>query len=138
MFSLLILLAIVPGRVLAAVLQDAGMYNGLITARDASRNALAQIDVQLHRRSHHAAPGRSRQGLDLTWARDVWSGGNGVFGGVGSVAKVRPAAPGHVSKIEAIKAAIRHDGRAGVADSGLLRTSFGVLHCPLPAMLERA
>ena len=39
--------------------------------------------------------------------------------------------------VESITAAISHDGRVSVAESELLRTICGVLHCPLPAMLER-
>lgn len=39
--------------------------------------------------------------------------------------------------VEAITAAISNDGRVNVAESELLRTICGVLHCPLPAMLER-
>jgi Zn-dependent protease with chaperone function len=39
--------------------------------------------------------------------------------------------------VEAITAAISHDGRVNVCESELLRTICGVLHCPLPAMLER-
>lgn len=39
--------------------------------------------------------------------------------------------------VEAITAAISHDGRIGVAEAELLRTICGVLHCPLPAMLGR-
>ncbi len=46
MFSFLILLAIVVGLVLFGV----GIYNGLVTARNAFKNAFAQIDVQLQRR----------------------------------------------------------------------------------------
>ncbi len=40
--------------------------------------------------------------------------------------------------VEAITAAISHDGRVSVSESELLRTICGVLHCPLPAMLEHA
>ena len=40
--------------------------------------------------------------------------------------------------VEAITAAISHDGRVSVAEAELLRTICGVLHCPLPPMLERA
>ena len=40
--------------------------------------------------------------------------------------------------VEAITAAISNDGRVRVAESELLRTICGVLHCPLPAMLERS
>jgi Zn-dependent protease with chaperone function len=40
--------------------------------------------------------------------------------------------------IEGITAAISLDGRVTVAESELLRTICGVLHCPLPPMLEPA
>ena len=46
MFSLLILL----GLVILLAFWIVGIYNGLITARNAFRNAFAQIDVQLQRR----------------------------------------------------------------------------------------
>jgi LemA protein len=46
MVTLLILLAIIVVLALWAV----GIYNGLVTARNAFRNAFAQIDVQLQRR----------------------------------------------------------------------------------------
>lgn len=46
MGTALILLAIIVGLVLFVV----GLYNGLVTARNAFRNAFAQIDVQLQRR----------------------------------------------------------------------------------------
>jgi len=46
MFAFLILLAIVVGLGLWAM----GIYNGLVTARNAFKNAFAQIDVQLQRR----------------------------------------------------------------------------------------
>lgn len=39
--------------------------------------------------------------------------------------------------VEAITAAISHDGRVSVAEAELLRTICAVLHCPLPALLER-
>ena len=39
--------------------------------------------------------------------------------------------------VEAITAAVSHDGRISVAEAELLRTICGVLHCPLPPMLER-
>ncbi|MGJ4728251.1 M48 family metallopeptidase [Luteimonas sp. SDU101] len=38
--------------------------------------------------------------------------------------------------VEAITDAASHDGRISVAESELLRTICGVLHCPLPPMLE--
>lgn len=38
--------------------------------------------------------------------------------------------------VEAITAAVSHDGRVVVAEAELLRTICGALHCPLPPMLE--
>src|SRR5690606_35454315 len=49
MGSLLIILVFL-GVVAVVVLWGVGIYNGLITARNAFRNAFAQIDVQLQRR----------------------------------------------------------------------------------------
>ena len=49
MFSLLILLAFV-GLLVVVGLWGVGIYNGLVTARNAFKNAFAQIDVQLQRR----------------------------------------------------------------------------------------
>jgi len=46
MIALLVILALSVGLVLWAV----GIYNGLVTARNAFKNAFAQIDVQLKRR----------------------------------------------------------------------------------------
>ncbi len=40
--------------------------------------------------------------------------------------------------VEAVTAAVSHDNRVSVAEAELLRTICGVLHCPLPPMLERA
>ncbi|WP_101924899.1 MULTISPECIES: M48 family metallopeptidase [Luteimonas] len=39
--------------------------------------------------------------------------------------------------VEAITAAVSHDGEVSVAESELLRTICGVLHCPLPPTLEQ-
>ncbi|MEQ1512327.1 MAG: M48 family metallopeptidase [Lysobacteraceae bacterium] len=39
--------------------------------------------------------------------------------------------------VEAVTAAVGHDGRVSVEEAELLRTVCGVLHCPLPPMLER-
>ena len=39
--------------------------------------------------------------------------------------------------VGAVTAAVSHDGRLRVAEAELLRTVCGVLHCPLPPMLER-
>ncbi|MHC9084928.1 M48 family metalloprotease [Luteimonas sp. RIT-PG2_3] len=40
--------------------------------------------------------------------------------------------------VEAITAAVSHDGRVSVDEAELLRTICGVLHCPLPPMLEQS
>ena len=40
--------------------------------------------------------------------------------------------------VEAVAAAIGHDGEMRVVEAELLRTVCGVLHCPLPPVLERA
>ncbi len=40
--------------------------------------------------------------------------------------------------VEAVTAAVSHDGRVSVAEAELLRMICGALHCPLPPMLERA
>jgi Zn-dependent protease with chaperone function len=40
--------------------------------------------------------------------------------------------------VEAVTAAVSHDGRVSVAEAELLRTICGALHCPLPPMLERS
>ena len=49
-----------------------GMYNRLVTARNAFKNAFAQIDVQLTRRYDLIPePGRDRQGISEARARDA-------------------------------------------------------------------
>src|SRR5690554_3253320 len=50
MVSGLILLAILVGLAVVAGGWAVGTYNGLVTARNAYKNAFAQIDVQLQRR----------------------------------------------------------------------------------------
>ena len=39
--------------------------------------------------------------------------------------------------VEAVTAAVSHDGRVSVAEAELLRTICAAMHCPLPPMLER-
>jgi LemA protein len=46
----LVILLVILGLGIAAVLWAVGIYNGLVTSRNAYRNAFAQIDVQLSRR----------------------------------------------------------------------------------------
>ncbi|MFT3763500.1 MAG: LemA family protein [Pseudoxanthomonas sp.] len=50
MAILFTLLTILLGAALVLLLWGVGIYNGLVTARNAFRNAFAQIDVQLQRR----------------------------------------------------------------------------------------
>lgn len=50
MAMLFTLLVILLAAALVVVLWGVGIYNGLVTARNAFRNAFAQIDVQLQRR----------------------------------------------------------------------------------------
>ena len=56
MLTLLILLVIVA----AVAFWGVGIYNGLVTARNAFKNAFAQIDVQLQRRPRPARAIRRR------------------------------------------------------------------------------
>ncbi|WP_411832851.1 LemA family protein [Pseudoxanthomonas mexicana] len=48
--SMLFILLMIVGLAVVVVLWGVGIYNGLVTARNAFRNAFAQIDVQLQRR----------------------------------------------------------------------------------------
>lgn len=48
--SMLFILLLIAGVAVVAVMWGVGIYNGLVTARNAFRNAFAQIDVQLQRR----------------------------------------------------------------------------------------
>ncbi|WP_334180278.1 LemA family protein [Pseudoxanthomonas sp.] len=47
---MLFILLLIVGVAVVAILWGTGIYNGLVTARNAFRNAFAQIDVQLLRR----------------------------------------------------------------------------------------
>src|SRR3954463_15656560 len=46
----MVALVVILGLIVALVLYFVGVYNGLVTARNAFKNAFAQIDVQLTRR----------------------------------------------------------------------------------------
>src|ERR1044071_2470403 len=46
----MVALLVILGLIIALVLYFVGVYNGLVTARNAFKNAFAQIDVQLTRR----------------------------------------------------------------------------------------
>ncbi len=48
--ALLVVVALVVGLIFLAILVVVGMYNGLVRARNETKNSWAQIDVQLKRR----------------------------------------------------------------------------------------
>lgn len=48
--TILFILLVIVGLAVAVGLWGVGIYNGLVTARNAFKNAFAQIDVQLQRR----------------------------------------------------------------------------------------
>ena len=48
--TILFILLVIIGLAVVAALWGVGIYNGLVTARNAFKNAFAQIDVQLQRR----------------------------------------------------------------------------------------
>ena len=48
--SILFILLVIVGLAVVLALWGVGIYNGLVTARNAFKNAFAQIDVQLQRR----------------------------------------------------------------------------------------
>lgn len=73
-----------------------------------------------HGRIDYAPPAEGMRALDAVWP---------------VLDALQPQAKQEL--IEAVTAAIGHDGRVSVAESELLRTVCAVLHCPLPPMLER-
>ena len=113
-----------PGNVkqefatLLAVVAQAGNANPM-AAQHAYLSGLQRVLPRDH--LPYAPPPQGVQALD-----DVWEG----LDALDPLAKQ--------VMVEAITAAISHDGQVSVAESELLRTICGVLHCPLPAMLEQA
>lgn len=103
--------------VLLSLVAQAGHDN----AHDALRAYLAGLQRALPQ-DHiaYAPPPEGVLALDTVWP---------VLNGL------NPAAKQLV--VEAVTAAASHDGKISVSESELLRTVCGVLHCPLPPMLER-
>ncbi len=91
------------------------------TEDDAKRAYLVGLQRVLpHGHIDYAPPADGMRALDAVWPL---------------LDALEPAAKQEL--IEAITAAVSHDGRISVAESELLRTVCAVLHCPLPPMLER-
>ncbi len=91
------------------------------TEDDAKRAYLVGLQRVLpHGHIDYAPPTDGMRALDAVWPH---------------LDALEPAAK--QTLIEAITAAVSHDGRISVAESELLRTVCAVLHCPLPPMLER-
>lgn len=103
--------------ILLAVVAQAGH----VDAAGAQRAYLAGLQRVLPR-DHigYAPPANGVQALDAVWA---------------PLDALDPLA--RQALVEALTAAISHDGRVSVAEAELLRTICGVLHCPLPPMLGR-
>jgi Zn-dependent protease with chaperone function len=88
---------------------------------DAKRAYLAGLQRVLpHGHIDYAPPSEGMRALDAIWP---------LLDALTPLAKQE--------LIEAVTAAIGHDGRIRVTEAELLRTVCGVLHCPLPPMLER-
>ncbi|KAF1711296.1 peptidase M48 Ste24p [Pseudoxanthomonas kalamensis DSM 18571] len=112
-----------PGNVkqefatLLAVLAQAGNPSPM----DAQRAYLAGLHRILPR-DHlpYAPPAEGVRALDAVW---------GPLDALDPLAKQ--------VMVEAITETISHDNRVSVSEAELLRTVCGVLHCPLPAMLEK-
>ena len=91
MIALLVLLALSVGLVLWAV----GIYNGLVTARNAFKNAFAQIDVQLKRR-HDLIPNlvqvvKDAMGYEQETLTKVVQARNAAVAASGNPAQAGPA-----------------------------------------------
>jgi Zn-dependent protease with chaperone function len=103
--------------ILLALVAQAGHDN----RHDALRAYLAGLQCVLpHQHIEYAPPGEGVLALDTLWP---------VLDQLNPVAKQ--------TLVEAVTAAVSHDGRISVAESELLRTVCGLLHCPLPPRLER-
>ena len=103
--------------ILLALVAQAGHDN----AHDALRAYLAGLQRVLPREHiDYAPPPEGVLALDAVWP---------VLNGLNPAAKQL--------LVEAVTAAVSHDGRISVEEAELLRTVCSVLHCPLPPMLER-
>lgn len=103
--------------VLLALVAQAGHDN----PHDALRAYLAGLQRVLPREHlDYAPPAEGVLALEMVWP---------------ALNSLNPAAKQLL--IEAITVAVSHDSRVKVSEAELLRTVCGVLHCPLPPMLER-
>lgn len=103
--------------ILLALVAQAGHDN----PHDALRAYLAGLQRVLPREHiDYAPPPEGVLALDAVWPE---------------LNRLNPAAKQMM--VEAVTAAVSHDGRVSVEEAELLRTVCSVLHCPLPPMLER-
>lgn len=103
--------------ILLSLVAQAGHDN----ADDARRAYLAALQLVLpHQHIEYAPPAEGVLALDAVWP---------------VLDALEPAAKRML--VEAGAAAVSHDGRLRVIEAELLRTVCGLLHCPLPPMLEK-
>ncbi|MDO5505603.1 MAG: M48 family metalloprotease [Pseudoxanthomonas suwonensis] len=102
---------------LLAVVADVGHPHDAAAARRAYLAGMQRLLPDLH--LPYATPAERLRALDQAWP---------VLDALDPFAKQL--------LVEAITVAIGHDGRINVAEAELLRTICGVLHCPLPPVLE--
>ena len=101
--------------ILLALIAQAGHHN----PHDALRAYIAGLQRVLPREHiDYAPPPEGVLALEAVWP---------------VLNRLNPAAK--QSMVEAVTAAVSHDGRISVNEAELLRTVCGVLHCPLPPML---
>ncbi|KLI98878.1 M48 family metallopeptidase [Luteimonas sp. FCS-9] len=103
---------------LFAVVAHAGNPGDPAGARRAYLAGMQRVLPDVH--IAYAPPGGGVLALDAVWA---------PLDALDPLAKQ--------ATVEAIAAAVGHDGRVSVAESELLRTICGVLHCPLPPDLAQ-
>jgi Zn-dependent protease with chaperone function len=102
---------------LLALIAQAGHDN----PHDALRAYLAGLQRVLPREHiDYAPPPEGVMALEAVWP---------------ALNRLNPAAKQMM--VEAVTAAVSHDGRVSVEEAELLRTVCSVMHCPLPPMLER-
>lgn len=105
----------------AAILLSLVAQAGHDNPHDALRAYLAGLQRVLpHEHIDYAPPPEGVLALEAVWP---------VLNGLNPAARQ--------SMVEAVTAAVGHDGRVSVEEAELLRTVCGVMHCPLPPMLER-
>lgn len=105
----------------AAILLALVAQSGHDNPHDALRAYLAGLQRVLpHEHIDYAPPPEGVLALEAVWP---------VLNSLNPTAKQ--------AMVEAVTAAVGHDGRVSVSEAELLRTVCGVMHCPLPPMLER-